>query len=231
MSSLKKVFSFLLTAALAVLHSSLDVASLSVNVEAKAEANALLNWKASLQNETQSHLSSWTLHPNNATNSSSNQNKSSIPCSWYGISCNQAGSVIRLNLTNLGLKGTLHEFSFSSLPNLTFVDLSINELFGTIPVEISNLSKLIYLDLSFNNLSGEIPPQIGLLTNLEVLHLVENQLNGLIPWEIGQLRSLIELLLYANRLHGCIPTSLGNLSYLLTYISTIIPLRVAFLHL
>ena len=195
MSSLKKVFSFLLTAALAVLHSSLDVASLSVNVEAKAEANALLNWKANLQNETQSHLPSWTLHPNNATNSSSNQNKSSIPCSRYGISCNQAGSVIRLNLTNSGLKGRLHEFSFSSLPNLTFVDLSMNELFGTIPVEISNLSKLIYLDLSLSNLPGEIPPQIGLLTNLEVLqdlHLVENQLYGSIPWEIGQLKSLTE---------------------------------------
>ena len=52
MSSLEKVFSVLLTAALAVLHSSLDVTSLFVNEEAKAEANALLNWKASLQNET-----------------------------------------------------------------------------------------------------------------------------------------------------------------------------------
>ena len=52
MSSLEKVFSVLLTAALAVLHSSLDVASLFVNEKAKAEANALLIWKASLQNET-----------------------------------------------------------------------------------------------------------------------------------------------------------------------------------
>ena len=163
MSILKKVLSVLLTAALAVLHSSLGVASLSVNEEAEAEAEAitLINWKASLQNETQSHLPTWTFHPNNATNSSSNQYKSSIQCSWYAISCNQAGSVIRLNLTNSGLKGTLHEFSFSSLPNLTFVDLSMNELFGTIPVEISNLSKLIYLDLSFNNLPGEIPPRLA----------------------------------------------------------------------
>ena len=94
MPSLKIVFSVLLTAALAVLHSSLDVASVSANEE--AEANALLNWKASLQNETQSRLPSWTLYPNNASNSSSNQNKTSIPCSWFGISCNQAGSVCKV---------------------------------------------------------------------------------------------------------------------------------------
>ena len=41
MSSFKKVFSVLLTVALAVLHSSLDVASLFVNEEAKA--NTLLS--------------------------------------------------------------------------------------------------------------------------------------------------------------------------------------------
>ena len=124
--------------------------------EGKAEANALLNWKASLQNETQSHLPSWTLHPNNATNSSSNQNKSSIPCSWYGISCNQVGSVIRLNLTNSSLKGTLHEFSFSSLPNLTFVDLSMNELSVQSLLKLAtcpNLSILIYPSITYQGKS------------------------------------------------------------------------------
>ena len=192
-----------------MLRSSLNVASLS-----KAEIDALLNWKASLQNETQLSLTSWTLLPNIATNSSNNQNTSSIPCIWSGISCNQEGSVTRLNLTNSGLKGTLYEFSFSSLPNLAFLDLSMNELFGTVPIEISNLSKLIYLDLLSNNLSGEIPPQIGLLTNLEFLRLSENRLNGSIPPEVGRLKSLNLLALHANDLHGCIPYSVGNLSNL-----------------
>uniref|UniRef100_A0A2N9IA05 non-specific serine/threonine protein kinase n=1 Tax=Fagus sylvatica TaxID=28930 RepID=A0A2N9IA05_FAGSY len=195
-----------------MLHSSFDVASLSVNKE--AEIDALLNWKASLQNETQSPLTSWTLIPYSETNSSNSQNTSSIPCSWFGISCNQAGSVTRLNLTNSGLKGTLHEFSFSSLPNLAFLDLSMNELFGTVPIEISNLPKLIYLDLLSNNLSGEIPSQIGLLTNLEFLRLSENRLNGSIPPEVGYLKSLNLLSLHANDLHGCIPYSIGNLSNL-----------------
>jgi Leucine-rich repeat (LRR) protein len=176
-------------------------------------------------------LTSWTLLPNNATNSSNNQNTSSIPCSWFGISCNQAGSVTRLNLTNSGLKGTLHEFSFSSLPNLAFLDLSMNELFGTVPIEISNLSKLIYLDLLSNNLSGEIPPQIGLLTNLEFLRLSENRLNGSIPPEVGRLKSLNLLSLHANDLHGCIPYSVGNLKTWLLCTSVIINCLVQFLQI
>ena len=207
----KEVLSLVTLVVLAMLHSSFDVTSLSLNEE--AEADALINWKATLQNETQPPLPSWIL-PNNATNSTNSQNTSSIPCSWFGISCNQAGSVIRLNLANSTLKRTLHRFSFSSLPNLAFIDLSMNELFGTVPIEISNLSKLRYLDLSSNKLSGEIPPQIGLLTNLEVLNLANNQLNGSIPPEIDQLKPLNDLSLCANHLHGCIPASLGNLSNL-----------------
>ena len=188
-----------------------------VSVDNETKIDVLLNWKASLKNDNQSLLPSWTFLPNNATNASNNKNVSSNPCSWFGISCNHAGSVIRLNLTNLGLKGMLHEFSFSSLPNLSFFDLSMNELFGTFPIDISHQSKLIYLDLSYNNLSGKSPPQIGLLINLVVMHLAKNQLSDSIPLELGHLKSLNDLSLYANHFHGCIPTSLGNLSYLIDF--------------
>ena len=99
MSILKKVVFLFSLVVLAMLHSSFDVASLSVK---EAEIDALLNWKASLQNETQSPLTSWTLLPYSETNSSNSQNTSSIPCSWFGISCNQAGSVTRLNLSTSG---------------------------------------------------------------------------------------------------------------------------------
>ena len=214
LTSLKKVFFLVSLVALVMLHSSFNVASVSVKEEADAEIDALLKWKASLQNETQSQprLPSWTLLPNNnATNSSMNQNTSSSPCSWFGISCNQAESVTRLNLTNSGLKGTLHEFPFSSLPSLAYVDLSMNKLFGTVPFEISHLSKLIYLNMSSNNFSGEIPPQIGLLTHLKMLDLSNNQLSGSIPKSLGNLSNLTFLELYTNHLSGTIPEELGNL--------------------
>ncbi|XP_044511513.1 MDIS1-interacting receptor like kinase 2-like [Mangifera indica] len=175
------------------------------------EANALLKWKASFTNQTQSQLTSWTLLSPNATNSK----PLTTPCSWLGISCNLAGSVIKINLTSFGLNGTLYEFSASSFPYLKHIDLGVNSLFGVIPSQIGNLSKLIYLDLSSNHFSGKIPPEIGLLTNLQILHLDENQLNGTIPSEIGQCQSLNELALYSNSLDGQIPVSLGNLNNLL----------------
>nr|POE74012.1 isoform 2 of mdis1-interacting receptor like kinase 2 [Quercus suber] len=112
MSFLKYVLSLVSMVVLAMLHSSFDVTSPSLN----EEADALLNWKATLQNETEPPLPSWTLLPNNVTKPSNNENTSSTPCSWFGVSCNHAGSVNRLNLTNSGLKGTLHGISFSSLP-------------------------------------------------------------------------------------------------------------------
>ncbi|KAL5836906.1 hypothetical protein ACOSQ3_014075 [Xanthoceras sorbifolium] len=176
------------------------------------EANALLKWKSSFANQTQSQLPSWTLLLHNASNSK----PSTTPCTYFGISCNPTESVIKINLTSFGLNGTLHEFPFSSFSNLTYVYLAINSLFGTITSQIANLSKLIYLDLSTNKFSGEIPPDIGRLTNLQVIHLAQNQFNESIPREIGLLRSLNNLALYGNQLLGPIHHSLGNLTNLAT---------------
>ncbi|CDP11196.1 unnamed protein product [Coffea canephora] len=175
------------------------------------EAAALLKWKAGFANQNGSLLISWNITPTKAKNSSS-------PCSWAGVSCNIGGSVNRLNLTNSKVSSTLYDFPFSSLPNLEYVDLSMNELFGSIPPQVGNLSKLIYLDFSANMLSEEIPPEIGLLKNLQVLHLNENHLSGPIPEELSHLVHLTELDLNTNNITGTIPSSLANLRNL-TYLS------------
>ncbi|XP_057987276.1 MDIS1-interacting receptor like kinase 2-like isoform X2 [Hevea brasiliensis] len=187
-----------------LLNSSLSVAS-----DSTQEANALFRWAATLYDFKYSNISlKWHRHPENANNSQPRINL----CNWLGISCNVEGRVERLNLTNAVLNGTLHELSFSSFPDLAYIDLSVNLLFGTIPLGITQLSKLIYLDLSYNLLSGSIPPEIGLLTNLDTLHLAANQLNGSIPSEIENLSSLTELALYTNNLDGHIPASVGSLT-------------------
>ncbi|KAF8023466.1 hypothetical protein BT93_F0846 [Corymbia citriodora subsp. variegata] len=175
-----------------------------------AEAQALLKWKSSLGNHLVTSLSSWTPSPRNASGSNSTMS----PCAWYGISCNQVGSVIKINLTSTYVEGTLDKFPFSSLSHLMYMDLCINSLSGHIPPQISLLRNLTYLDLSNNRFSGNIPPEIGHLTKLEVLHLVFNELNGSIPQEIGQLHLLNEIALSSNHLNGPIPSSLGNLSKL-----------------
>ncbi|KAF6162109.1 hypothetical protein GIB67_008238 [Kingdonia uniflora] len=166
------------------------------------ETEALLKWKASLLNDSPSLLPTWTI-----SNSSSYFNKTTSPCSWSGISCNNEGNVVKLKVSSLGLQGTLLNFKFSSFPNLTGLDFSSNALFGTIPAS---------LKLVRNNLSGTIPASLGNLSDLTTLYLFENQLSGSIPPEIGNLKSLESLALYINTLTGSIPASLGNLSNLTT---------------
>ncbi|CDP20273.1 unnamed protein product [Coffea canephora] len=183
--------------------------SASASVE---EADALFKWKASFQNPNNPLLSSWILQPN-ASNSSHIGKEIASPCTWYGVSC-IGGSVNRLNLTNTSINGTLYRFPFSSLPNLEYVDLTLNYISGSIPPQIGNLSKLTYLDLQRNLFSNTIPREIGQLRNLQTLHLNGNGLNGSIPEEMGELRSLSDLALADNYLEGSIPASLGNLKNL-----------------
>ena len=49
------------------------------------------------------------------------------------------------------------DFRSHLFPTLQFLDHNMNELFGTIPIEISKLSKLTPLNLSSNKLSGGNP--------------------------------------------------------------------------
>ncbi|CAL5417642.1 unnamed protein product [Camellia sinensis] len=163
------------------------------------EPTALLTWKASLHNQTQTLLSSWV-----GTNH----------CTWLGIGCNKAGRVAYIDLQSYGLTGTLSNLNFSSFPHLLTLELFNNSLYGTIPPHIGSLWRLTFLSLSLNNLSGTIPTEIGQLTNLRFLYLNRNPIGGSIPQQIGLLSSLNMLSLYANNLTGSIPFSIGNLGNL-----------------
>jgi Leucine-rich repeat (LRR) protein len=104
-----------------------------------------------------------------------------------------------------------------SVEDTDSLDLSSDQLTGSIPPEIGNLTNLTYLKLSENQLSGSIPSEIGNLTNLTYLYLYDNQLSGSIPSEIGNLTNLTRLWLDNNQLTGSIPSEIGNLTNL-TYL-------------
>jgi Leucine-rich repeat (LRR) protein len=99
--------------------------------------------------------------------------------------------------------------------NLTELDLSYNEMIGTIPTALANCVQLRKLILHGNKLSGTIPSGLALLPRLSYLQLSGNKLTGSIPSVWDSLSPLTYLDLAGNRgITGTIPLALGNLQQL-----------------
>ncbi|MDE0196659.1 MAG: trypsin-like peptidase domain-containing protein [Caldilineaceae bacterium] len=132
---------------------------------------------------------------------------------WFGVITDENDRVIELDLSDNELNGTIPS-ELGHLTHLEALYLSENQLNGTLPTALGALSNLIELSLWSNELIGTIPPELGRLANLEMLHLGNNELGGTIPTELGHLSNLEELGLYSNKLTGVIPIELGDLEYL-----------------
>jgi len=177
--------------------------------------------------------------------------------SWHGVRLNQKGCVQSLHMTHITNGGTLESLhlleldtlkladngfsgSIDSLilsPSLKVLDVSYNNLQGSInnifnayqelkvfdanftPLsgivqeDLYELDSLEILQLYSQDLSGSLSPRIGELTKLKYLGIVGN-LTGEIPAEIGSLDSLVLLNFGANELSGEIPSTIGNLKNL-----------------
>ncbi|KAL0377170.1 UNVERIFIED_CONTAM: Receptor-like protein EIX2 [Sesamum calycinum] len=90
------------------------------------------------------------------------------------------------------------------------INLSSNNLTGTIPSSIGKCSYLKVVDLGNNNLSGEIPNSIGQLNQLQSLHVKNNLIAGNLPLSLKNLSSLETLDLGNNKLEGALPPWLGE---------------------
>ncbi|KAJ7950594.1 Receptor-like kinase [Quillaja saponaria] len=104
-------------------------------------------------------------------------------CRFAGVDCwhPDENRVLNLKLSNMGLKGQFPS-GIENCSSLTGLDLSSNELSGTIPSNISKLVKFVTnLDLSSNRLSGEIPVSLANCTYLNSLKLDHNGLTGPVP--------------------------------------------------
>ncbi|MCY3680025.1 MAG: dockerin type I domain-containing protein [Gemmatimonadetes bacterium] len=134
---------------------------------------------------------------------------------WHGVSVSN-GKVTGLDLSLNNLMGTIPA-ALGNLNNLENLNLTGNQLNGAIPTALGNLNNLENLNLSFNQLSGEIPATLGNLSNLEVMWLVSNQLSGALPATLGNLSNLEVVILNINQLSGELPQSLTRLTNLMTF--------------
>ncbi|RID48889.1 hypothetical protein BRARA_I05364 [Brassica rapa] len=85
------------------------------------------------------------------------------------------------------------------------LDLSSNELSGSIPDEIGDLQNIRSLNLSSNRLRGSIPDSISKLKGLESLDVSNNKLSGSIPPLLADLNSLGYFDVSFNNFSGEIP--------------------------
>ncbi|MFK7954353.1 MAG: leucine-rich repeat domain-containing protein, partial [Ekhidna sp.] len=85
------------------------------------------------------------------------------------------------------------------------LDLSSNNLGGTLPIEIGDLTALGTLDLAINLISGSVPTTIGALTALSDMNLLGNSFSGTIPTAINSLVNLTSIQLQSNQFTGTIP--------------------------
>ncbi|KAK1561005.1 hypothetical protein Q3G72_033329 [Acer saccharum] len=106
--------------------------------------------------------------------------------SWTGVTCSKdkLARVITLNLTSVGLSGSLSE-------------------------SVANLTSLQNLWLGGNKLSGSIP-EMNTLKDLRTLHLENNQFKGSIPRSLFLLKKLNEIFLQNNKFDGKIPEGVQN---------------------
>ncbi len=188
------------------------VADPTNNAELVADCKVLLEWEDQLRYSSRDPGLNWT-------------DSSRAITDWEGITVGGdpkrvPGLTLPTNSTVGRLFGNLTD-GLESLTGLTHLNLSRNQLSGSIPVTIGNLTNLVSLNLNNNQFSGQIPTTIGNLTTLTYLDLSDNNFTGSIPAEIWRLTNLVALRLYDNKgwrdqygLTGEIPPEVKNLQSL-----------------
>lgn len=150
-------------------------------------------------------------------------------CSWKGVVCDEKReNVVKFEASGLGLSGEIPDTTIGKLTKLEILDLSRNKITalssdfwslgflntlnlshnqinGSLSSNIDNFGHLQSLDLSFNNFSGLIPESFTSLSRLQVLNLSHNGFESSIPMGISQCHSLVSIDLSENNLNGSIP--------------------------
>ncbi|GAU38159.1 hypothetical protein TSUD_263830 [Trifolium subterraneum] len=99
-------------------------------------------------------------------------NKRTACCNWSGVTCDNDGHVISLDLSGEHIVGGFNNSSsLFNLVHLQKLNLDDNNFNSSIPSGFSKLERLTYLNLSMAGFVGHIPMEISQLTRLVTLDL------------------------------------------------------------
>jgi Leucine-rich repeat (LRR) protein len=129
--------------------------------------------------------------------------------SWAGVKVENE-RVIGLNLSGNNLEGSIPAV-LEQLSELQDLDLSFNALTGTVPPFLTMFPKLRTLKLNNNTLNGLFPRVFQTSATLQVLHLQTNNLTGTVTAAVCQLVNLQDLQMQNNSLEGVLPACLGEM--------------------
>ncbi|KAH6790156.1 Leucine-rich receptor-like protein kinase family protein [Perilla frutescens var. frutescens] len=169
-----------------------------------------------------SMITSTTLH---TLNLSSNQLLGELPlltgsCAVIDFSTNNFqgnltrllkwGNVEILDLSQNQLTGSIPEVTAQFL-RLNSLNLSHNSLNGSLPKAVALFPKLTTLDLSFNQLGGPLSTSLLTSETLKELHLQSNALSGSIEFSpLSNISNLQIIDLSRNELNGDLPNGFGS---------------------
>jgi Leucine-rich repeat (LRR) protein len=125
---------------------------------------------------------------------------------WGGVTLGAGGRVTKLEMSNNNLTGTLPN-ELNSLCALQTLDLSNNKISGILPPQMSLMAGLAIVRLNNAQLTGQIPRFRA--TSLTILDLGNNQFSGTFP-DLDSCYGLQTLYLNNNKIGGTLPVPFFN---------------------
>jgi len=136
-------------------------------------------------------------------------------CNWHGIKCRNnnffENTISFIEIPDARLRGSIPNSITQLIPYIATLDVSNNDLTGTLPGSLYHSKRLLDLNLSMNKFSGKIDHVEWRASNLRKLKLADNKFSGTIPESFGSMEYLEELNLFMNSFSGSIPPGLFEL--------------------
>ncbi|XP_017985308.1 PREDICTED: receptor-like protein 12 [Theobroma cacao] len=125
-------------------------------------------------------------------------------CGSKNIKLSYSTSILILDLSNYNLSAAIPDClgPRGKMPNLSVLDLHMNNFNGNIPDSFVAGNKLQILNLNNNDFDGPFPKSLVDCHDLQVLNLGNNKINDTFPHWLGTLPQLQVLVLRSNYFHG-----------------------------